>query len=127
VLNIPNDNVKNSKRILNGRLKDIFIVLTLAVILIFAVWKIFYTEDTATAYESGNVSQTETRVERLLEEIEGVGNASVMVCETEEGVQGVVVVCEGANDLQVLLNVREAVSAALGTDPKSIKIYLKKE
>ena len=92
-----------------------------------AVWKIFYTEDTATAYESSNVSQTETRVERLLEEIEGVGNASVMVCETEEGVQGVVVVCEGANDLQVLLNVREAVSAALGTDPKSIKIYLKKE
>ena len=110
----------------SSKLKDVLIVLILAVILIFAVWKIFYTDEEASAQSVG-VSETETRVERLLEQIDGVGNASVMVCETEEGVQGVVVVCDGANDLQVLLNVREAVSSALGTDPKLIKIYLKKE
>ena len=110
----------------SSKLKDVLIVLILAVILIFAVWKIFYTDEETSAQSVG-VSETETRVERLLEQIDGVGNASVMVCETEEGVQGVVVVCDGANDLQVLLNVREAVSSALGTDPKLIKIYLKKE
>ncbi len=64
---------------------------------------------------------------RLLEEIEGVGEANVMICENEEGVQSVVVVCDGANDLRVVINVREAVAAALGTEENAVKIYLKKE
>ena len=38
-----------------------------------------------------------------------------------------VVVCEGANDFQVVMHVREAVAAALGTEQKAVKIYLKKE
>ena len=109
-----------------SKFRDILIVAVLALVLIFAVWKIFYKEETAMQTET-TASETEKRVSRLLENIEGVGEASVMICETEEGVQSVVVVCDGANDLQVLINVREAVSAALGTDQKSIKIYLKKE
>lgn len=109
-----------------SKFRDILIVAVLALVLIFAVWKIFYKEEPAMQTES-TASETEKRVSRLLEDIEGVGEASVMICETEEGVQSVVVVCDGANDLQVLINVREAVSAALGTDQKSIKIYLKKE
>lgn len=32
-----------------------------------------------------------------------------------------------ANDLRVNMNIREAVAAALGTDEKSVKIYLMKE
>ena len=109
-----------------SKFRDILIVAVLALVLIFAVWKIFYKEEPAMQTET-TASETEKRVSRLLEDIEGVGEASVMICETEEGVQSVVVVCDGANDLQVLINVREAVSAALGTDQKSIKIYLKKE
>ncbi len=109
-----------------SKFRDILIVAVLALVLIFAVWKIFYKEEPAMQTEA-TASETEKRVSRLLEDIEGVGEASVMICETEEGVQSVVVVCDGANDLQVLINVREAVSAALGTDQKSIKIYLKKE
>ena len=109
-----------------SKFRDILIVAVLALVLIFAVWKIFYKEEPAMQTET-TASETEKRVSRLLEDIEGVGEASVMICETEEGVQSGVVVCDGANDLQVLINVREAVSAALGTDQKSIKIYLKKE
>ncbi|MBR4942709.1 MAG: hypothetical protein IKZ28_01650, partial [Clostridia bacterium] len=62
---------------------------------------------------------------RLLEEIEGVGDASVIVYENE-GTKNVVVVCEGGRDLQVIMNVRAAVASALGTDEKSVKIYQKK-
>ena len=62
----------------------------------------------------------------LLEEMNGVGKAEVMVCETEDGVLGVVIVCEGANDLQVNMHVREAVATALGTAQNNVKIYLKK-
>ncbi len=117
---------RRKRTFINGKLKDILIVAVLALILIFAVWKIFYKEAPAVQTETAG-SEAEKRVSRLLEDIEGVGEASVMICETEEGVQSVVVVCDGANDLQVLMNVREAVSAALGTDQKSVKIYLKKE
>ena len=72
-------------------------------------------------------SDTERRVDRLIEQIEGVGEAEVMICQTEDGVKSVVVVCEGGNDLQVIVRVREAVAAALGTEEKAVKIYVKKE
>ncbi len=111
---------------LNGRIKEIVFLCTLAFILLFASWKIFYTEDDV-ALSAAVESENEQKISRLLGEIDGVGKADVMICETEEGVQGVVVVCEGANDLQVVINVREAVAAALGTEEKSVKIYLKKE
>ena len=62
-----------------------------------------------------------------MEEIDGVGDANVIVYEAEDGAKSVVVVCEGANNLRVVMNVREAVAAALGTEVKAVKIYLKKE
>ena len=109
------------------KIKDVAIIAALALALLFACWKVFYNDEANELATQTSLTETEKKIALLLREIDGVGDASVMVCETEEGVQGVVVVCQGANDLQVLLNVREAVSAALGTDPKSIKIYLKKE
>lgn len=109
-----------------GKWKDVLIIAALALVLVIAVWRIFYSgkdseETLATA------SENEQKVSKLLAEIDGVGKAEVMICETEEGVQSVVVVCEGANDLQVIMDVREAVAAALGTQEKSVKVYLKKE
>ena len=74
-----------------------------------------------------SANEKEQKLSVLLQEISGVGDANVIICETEEGVQSVVVVCEGANDLQVVMNVREAVSAALGAKQNSIKVYLKNE
>ena len=113
------------KRI-DGRIKDMLLLSFLGLVLFFAAWEIFHTEENVATV--ANVStDTENKVMRLLEEIEGVGNASVMICENEEGVQSVVVVCDGANDLRVLINVREAVAAALGTEENAVKIYLKKE
>ena len=109
----------------NGKIKDILLLATLAFILIFASWKIFYQEDNV---ETSVAIQTETekKIGLILQEIEGVGEASVAVCETEEGVLGAVVVCQGANNLKVIMDVREAVATALGTEEKAVKVYLKK-
>lgn len=112
---------------LDGRIKDILLLAVLALALVFAAWKIFYNDEKETSLTTVAVSENEEKISRLLEEIDGVGEASVMICETEEGVQSVVVVCEGANDLKVVMNVREAVAAALGTQQQAVKIYLKKE
>ena len=97
----------------SDRFRDVLLLSALALLLIFAVWKIFY--------------PSEQKLCALLKEIDGVGDVNVMICESEDGVQSVVVVCEGANDLRVNMNIREAVAAALGTDEKSVKIYLMKE
>lgn len=118
--------MNNAKGLRFGkRAKDILFLGILAFILLFASWKIFGKEE-GNGQLAASMSDTEMKVSRLLSQIDGVGQASVMICETEEGAQSAVVVCEGANDLQVIMDVREAVSAALGMDEKSVKIYLKK-
>ena len=115
------------KTLIDGKLKDVLLLSVLAFALIFAAWKIFYTDEKGNETIAVSGSESERKVSRLLQQIDGVGEADVMICETEDGVQSVVVVCEGAKDLQVVINVREAVAAALGTEEKSVKIYLKKE
>ena len=118
--------LKNFFKRIDGRVKDIFLLAALALVLVFSAWQIFHTEE-ATATSAVGMTETERKVMRLLEEIDGVGAASVIVYETEDGPKSVVGVCEGANNLRVVMNVREAVAAALGTEEKAVKIYLKKE
>ncbi|MBQ2768775.1 MAG: hypothetical protein IJF44_02225 [Clostridia bacterium] len=109
----------------NGKTKEILLFCLLAAILLFVAWRLFGGKDSETA--SLEMSETEAKVIRILEEIDGVGEASVMVYETEDGAQSAVVVCEGAERFSVVVDVREAVATALGIPQKSVKVYLKKE
>ncbi len=108
------------------KLKDAALLVILGIVVVAVAWIVFHTEDPENAIPT-YATETETKVLRLLQEIDGVGEASVIVYEKEKNIENVVVVCEGANDLLVKMNVREAVSAALGVEQKSVKIYLKKE
>ena len=111
---------------LDSKMKDMLLILTLGILLIIAITQVFQPQNGNTQTIT-SPNEKEQKLSVLLQEINGVGDADVIICETEEGVQSVVVVCEGANDLQVVMNVREAVSAALGAKQSSIKVYLKKE
>ncbi len=115
------------KNLIGGRVKDILLVGILAIIVFYTAWKIFANDNASTDASQFTLSENEAKVMRILQEIEGVGEASVVVCEDENQVKGAVVVCEGANNLRVVMNIREAVAAALDTEEKSIKIYLKKD
>lgn len=124
------ENKNNSiKDFFKGKKKEILILFAIALVLVFASWKVFFNKEETKSVSNVSASQTETerKLGALLKQIDGVGEAEVMICETEEGVQSVVVVCTGARDLGVMMDVREAVAAALGTQEKSVKIYLKKE
>lgn len=114
------------RTLIDGKFKEILLLSVLALTLIFAAWKIFAADESEESAIVVSGSESERKISRLLQEIDGVGEAEVMICQTEDGVQSVVVVCEGARDLQVVINVREAVAAALGTEEKAVKIYLKK-
>lgn len=118
---------KNVLKFVSERKKELFILLLVALILGFSAWKIFGKSNDSIMQSVANLNATEQKLCSLLCEMDGVGDAEVMICETEEGVQSVVVVCQGANDLRVILNIREAVAAALGMEEKAVKIYLKKE
>lgn len=110
-----------------NRTRDILILCALALILLVVGWKIFHSGEDSSASGTDTYSQNEWKAMRILQEIDGVGEASVVVSETTEGVQSVVVMCEGARNIAVVMDIREAISAALNTPQKSVKIYLKKE
>ena len=124
--NLENRGSERKNSIFTGKTRDIFILVGLGLALLFTSWKVFQ-KDTKSASSAITMTENEQKIVRLLEEIDGVGDVDVVICETEEEIKSVVVVCEGASDLRVTLNVREAVSAALGTEQNVVKIYLKKE
>ena len=107
-----------------AKIKNLALFFSVGALLAIMIFNVFSKEDTPVS-KVGN-TELEAELCLLLEEINGVGKVNVMIYEGENGVEGVVVVCDGANNLQVNMNIREAVAAALGTDEKSIKIYLKK-
>ena len=118
---------KKMGALLSGRVKDLLIIGVLGIVLFYTAWKIFEEDDASNTATQLQLSETEIKVMRILQEIDGVGEANVIVCEREAEIISVVVVCEGANNLRVAMNVREAVAAALDTSQKNVKIYLKKE
>ena len=125
-MNNAETGLSSRKKRTDGRIKDLLIVCVLALCLLVASWMVFQ-DDEGENVQTAVLTENEQKVVRILEEIDGVGKASVAVCETDDGVESVVVVCEGANDLRVIMDVKEAVSAALGTKQNAVKIYLKKE
>ncbi|MBQ7771059.1 MAG: hypothetical protein IJ373_07730 [Clostridia bacterium] len=112
------------KRYVREKWKDLLVIGVLAVALLFAISRVF--RDNGTETVATQMTETELKVSRLLQQIQGVGGAEVIVCETEDGEKNVVIVCDGAKNIRVVMDVREAVAAALGTDEKAIKIYQKK-
>lgn len=122
------ENGRKRTKIPKGKLRDALLISVLALLLVFAVWKIFYVpsgeEDTLSSDLTG---EKEKSVAAFLSEIEGVGQAEVRIFEENGEVKSVAVVCEGAKNIEVNSNVREAVAAALGVDGKNVKIYKKEK
>ena len=116
---------KSGKNGISMRKKELLLLAVIGIILLLAIAFVFG-ENKRTLNEAESLSDNEIKVCALLEQMQGVGDAHVMIYESADGVESVVIVCEGANDLQVIMNIREAVAAALGTQEKSVKIYLKK-
>ncbi len=70
-----------------------------------------------------NKSVTEIKLEQILSGIDGVGQAEVMINESEDGIDGVIIVCSGANNLMTRNNILNAVTTALNVKGNNIAIY----
>lgn len=102
--------------------KDIIkiaVIAAAALVLLIAVYKVFFTSDEATEQ---NYSDEETRLCSILSEIEGVGKVSVIINSEGESV-GVVVVCQGADSILIRSQIISAVRLATGAAGENILIY----
>lgn len=106
--------------------KNALIVLVLLIVLIIIAVslngnKMFSL--TSTASNLQNKSVTEIKLEQILSEIKGVGQAEVMINESESGIDGVIIVCSGANNLMTRNDILNVVSTALNVKGNNIAIY----
>ena len=104
--------------------KKIIIVVLLLAVLIGTVYIIDKGKSkTTSTVASSAKSETEVKLTGILSNIDGVGKTDVMITEEEGKIVGVVIVCEGADNLMTRSNILNAVSTALNIDKKNIAIY----
>ena len=102
--------------------KKLIIVVLLVALLVVIVFLFFGSEEESVLGDSMK-SDTELRLTALLERIDGVGDAEVMITENGGEITGVVVVCDGANSIMVRNDILNAVSTALNINKNNIAIY----
>lgn len=72
---------------------------------------------------TGAQTDLERRLASILSSVEGVGRVEVMIAEDGEGgVEGVLVVAEGAWDAGVCLRIQYAVETLLGVDASAVEV-----
>lgn len=104
--------------------KKIIIVVVLIIVLIGTIYFINKSGNTAaTSAPVSGKSETEAKLTSILQRMDGVGEVDVMITESENGIEGVVVVCAGANNIMTKNDILNAVSTALKIDKKIIAIY----
>lgn len=65
----------------------------------------------------------ENRLEKVLEQMSGVGKVSVMITyQEDEKVEGVAIVAEGGDNAVVVRNITEVVQALFNVDSHKIKV-----
>ena len=107
------------------RHKKILLIAVLLVAFIILAFVLYGSKSKITSAAGNEVdrSVTEIKLMRILSEIDGVGQAEVMINEGEKGVNGVIIVCEGAYNIMTRSDILNAVATALNVEKNNIAIY----
>lgn len=108
------------KKFLGSKTTRIVLLCLAALLLLFAIYKVFFRESDKADYRP---TERESRLCRLLSEVEGVGNAEAYITE-EEGVPvGAVVVFEGADSILTRMRVMEITARILNIGKNDVQVY----
>lgn len=116
------------RRALDWVKKNVKLIVAVALLLalIVAVYFINSAQKTQTSASFGSEkSSTEIKLTEILSAIDGVGSADVMIHESEGVIVGVIIVCEGADNIMTRSDILNAVSTALNVQKSIIAIYSK--
>ena len=103
--------------------KSVVIIAIIIVLLIVFVLIWGGKNDGLSVNSKSDKTGTEQKLERILSSIDGVGETDVMINEGENGIDGVVIVCRGANNIMIRNDILNAVSTALNIKKNIIAIY----
>ena len=115
--------MKHIREFLKQKKNVLIIALLLALLIAVAFLLYGGKSKVSSASASADLTPTEIKLTRILSEIDGVGKAEVMINEGSKGIEGVIIVCEGAYNIMTRNDIINAVATALGVDRGNIAIY----
>lgn len=112
------------KKLLKNRTARILLLCLTALLLLLAVWKVFFSDagasSSAATYQS---TEREARLCQLLKGVEGIGNATAMITE-EDGVPvSAIIVFDGADSILARMRVLDITATALNIEKKYVQVY----
>ncbi len=108
------------KAFFRNKTVHIVLVCLLALLLLFAAYKVFAAPTQKSGYTP---TEREERVIMLLEELDGVDGATVMITEEESVPVSAIVVFRGEDGFLVRMKVRQIAATALGIEEKNVVVY----
>lgn len=112
------------KKLFANKTARIILICLVALVLLLAVWKVFFPSQ-STAASSQGATEQESRLAVILSQIEGVKDVSVMIGEDDGGAVSAIVVFSGADGLLTRMRLVEATAAALNIERACVLVYPK--
>ena len=100
----------------------LFIVLLIGILLVVVA---IPTKDSSMRESTKEATEVESRVEAVLEKMQGVGKVHVMITFQDGGqrqVEGIVIIAEGGDNPVVVRNISEVIQALFDVESHKIKV-----
>lgn len=114
--------MKDWKKVLENRTARIVLFCVLALLLLAAIWRVFFAGESAVG--SYDETEKEARISAMLERVEGIEDASVMIVEEDGRAVSAIVVYSGEDSILSRMRILEIASSALGLPKKKVQVYL---
>lgn len=109
------------KKLLKSRSARIILLCLAALLLLLAVWKVFF--DMGSASSSYQPTEREARLCQLLSGVEGIESATAMITEKDGIPVSAIVIFDGADSILTRIRVIDITAGALGIERKNVQIY----
>ncbi len=106
------------KELFRNKTVRMFLIAAAALLILIAVYKVFFS-----AKKAKSQTETEARIEALLERVEGVKDVTVVITERDGKAVGAVVVFGGEDGILIRHRVTEVAARALDLPDRAIAVY----
>lgn len=114
------ENLKIFQKLKNIKHIEIIIAIIFAVIILL----IYLSSTNFTSTSKSSSTNLEARLETILSDIDGAGNVSVLINDSNDQIDGVIVVASGADNVYVKMNILKAVETVLKIPTAQIEILV---